>query len=60
MEFKEVLFYAQQGKKCAMEQIIEIYRPMLVRYSLVNGKFNEDLHQELLIEILKCIKSFKE
>ncbi len=43
-----------------MEQIIEIYRPMLVRYSLVNGKFNEDLHQEILIETLKCIKSFKE
>lgn len=59
MDFEEVLFRAKQGKETAIEQILTMYRPMLVRNSLVNGEFNEDLYQELVVEVLKCIQYFK-
>lgn len=59
MEFEEILFRAQQGDKKAMERILEMYRPMLVRNSLVNGYFDEDLYTELVIEVLKCIYQFQ-
>lgn len=59
MNFEELLFQAKQGDKAATEQILEIFRPMLLRYSLVNGRFDEDLYQELTVEVLKCIRYFK-
>lgn len=59
MEFEEILFRAKQGDKLAKQQIFEIYQPMLIRNSLVNGRFDEDLYQELIIEALKCIQYFR-
>ncbi len=59
MEFEEILFRAQQGDKTAVERIIEMFRPMLIRNALIKGIFDEDLFQELTVEILKCIKYFK-
>lgn len=59
MEFDDVLFHAKHGNQEAINRIIEIYHPMLIRYSLVNGYFDEDLYQELLVEVLKCIHYFK-
>ena len=47
------------GDTQAMEQIVEMYRPLLVKNALVNGVFDEDLYQELMIELLKCIRYFK-
>lgn len=58
MEFEKILFRAQQGETQFIEQIIEMFRPMLVRNSLVNGWFDEDLYQELVIQMLKCIKLY--
>ena len=60
MEFEEILFRAQQGDKKAIEQILEMFRPMLIRNVLIRGVFDEDLYQELAIETLKCIQRFKQ
>lgn len=59
MEFEELLFKAQQEEKIAMGKILAIYRPMLIRNSLIDGYFDEDLYQELVLETLKCIQYFK-
>lgn len=59
MGFEEILFRAQQGETQSIEQIIEMFRPMLIRNALVKGGFDEELYQELIIELLKCICYFK-
>ena len=60
MEFERVLFRAKQGDEKAIEQILEMFRPMLIRNVLIRGVFDEDLYQELAIETLKCIQRFKQ
>lgn len=43
----------------AVQQMVEMYRPLVIKNALVNGVFNEDLYQELMLELLRCIQSFK-
>ena len=45
--------------KQAKEQIIEMYRPLLIKNSLVDAIFDEELYHELIIETLKCIQYFR-
>ena len=59
MEFEEILFRVKMNDKQAIEQIVEMYRPLLIKNALVNGIFDEDLYQELTLELLKCIRYFK-
>ncbi len=58
MTFKEILFRAKQGDSLALKQILDLYHQMLVRNALINGRFDEDLYQELVIETIKCIQYF--
>ena len=60
MNFEEVLFRAKMGDHVATERILEMFRPLLIKNSLRNGRFDEDLYQELIIEVLKCIQSYQE
>lgn len=47
------------GDKYAVQQMVEMYQPLVIKNALVNGVFNEDLYQELMLELLRCIRSFK-
>lgn len=58
MEFKELLKHAKAYDKRAMMDIIEMYRPLLISKSVVNGKFDEDLYQEFVYTMLMCILKF--
>lgn len=58
MEFKEMLRHAKAYDKKAMMDIIEMYRPLLISQSVVNGKFDEDLYQEFVYTMLMCILKF--
>lgn len=60
MNFEEILYRAQQGDEAAINQIVEMYRPLLIKSALVNGRFDEDLFQELVVETLKCIQYYRE
>lgn len=60
MNFEEVLFRTKMGDHVATEQIVEMFRPLLIKNSLINGRFDEDLYQELRIEVLKCIRTYHE
>lgn len=46
------------GDQESIMEIFEMYRPLLVRNALVDGFFDEDLYQELIVEILRCIRFF--
>ena len=59
MEFEEVLRKAQAGDMEAKEEIFRMYRPLLVKNSMNNNVFDEDLYQELSATLLHCIKNFK-
>ena len=59
MEFEEVLRKAQAGDMEAKEEILRMYRPLLVNNSMGNNVFDEDLYQELSATLLHCIKNFK-
>ena len=57
--FKELLEDAKTNRDSA-EKLIEMYRPMLTKASILkNGVFDEDLYQENIIILLRCIRTFK-
>ena len=59
MNFEELLFQAKMGDEKSTEKVLKMYQPLLVKNALVNGIFDEDLYQELLLETLKCINNFR-
>jgi DNA-directed RNA polymerase specialized sigma24 family protein len=59
MNFEELLLQARAGEERAVIGILELYKPLLIKASILNGSFDEDLYQELCITLLKCIKQFR-
>ena len=59
MNFKEMLLQAKSGREPAVGDLLEMYKPLLVKYAIINGRFDEDLYQELCIILLKCIAQFR-
>ncbi|XBX06474.1 helix-turn-helix domain-containing protein [Enterocloster clostridioformis] len=59
MNFKEMLLQAKAGREPAVMAILEMYKPLLIKYAIINGRFDEDLYQELCIILLKCIARFR-
>lgn len=57
-EFEFILRSAINGSNAALEMIFELYEPMIYKYSCVNGKFNEDINQQLLFHIALNIHKF--
>lgn len=58
MNFKEIFLQAKTGQEGAMTLLLEMYKPLLIKYSIINGRFDEDLYQELCITFLKCVRLF--
>jgi len=50
-QFEAILHRAVSGDHDALEKILEIYEPLIRKYSFHNNKFDEDLHQYLLIHM---------
>ena len=59
MSFRKLLEQAKQNDPIAIERLLEMYRPLLLRESIVSGIFDEDLYQELCIVFLHCVKQFR-
>lgn len=57
-EFRLTLLEAVSGSHEALEEILELYAPLINRYSLVNGRLDEDLRQYILIHIALNISKF--
>ena len=59
MNFKELLLRAQAGNQRAQEKLLSLYQPLLMKESVVNGLFDEDVYQELCVTLLTCIRRFQ-
>ena len=49
MDFMELLKQAKAGNEPAIAEILEMYRPLLIKNSIIDGSYDEDLFQELSI-----------
>lgn len=58
MNFKELLAWAKEGEVWALEAMLELYKPLLVKESILDGIFDEDLYQEFCMTLLKCVGKF--
>lgn len=59
MSFKEILLRAKQGEEDAKIEIMAMYKPMLLRWSMLDDHLDEDLFQEQCITLLHCIELFQ-
>ena len=59
MNFERLLLQANEGNADAVLEILEIYKPLLIKNAIVNGRFDEDLYQELVSTLLQCIQRFQ-
>lgn len=59
MNFKEVLLRAKAGQESAVIDLLEMYKPLLIKGAIISGRFDEDLYQELCITLIKCIRMFR-
>ena len=59
MNFKELLIRAKDNDENAITEIVTMYKPLLVKESIINGVFDEDLYQELWLTLLMCIRKIK-
>ena len=57
-EFRKVLEGAVAGTHSDLETLLELYEPLITKYSKVNGKLDEDLRQYQLIHIALNISKF--
>ena len=60
MNFRDLIKNAQMGDNSAFETIFNMYRPLIMKESIINGVFDEDLFQEQCIVLNRCIIQFKE
>lgn len=59
MNFMELLTRAKENDPSAVSEIAMMYRPLLIKESIVNGIFDEDLYQELWLTLINCIRKIR-
>ena len=58
MNFKELLSRAKDDDLQAKEILLERYKALLMKESIIDGVFDEDLYQDLCVTLLDCIRKF--
>lgn len=59
MTFEQMLRRAKDGDHEAITSILLMYRPLLLKYAVINGRLDEDLYQELRITLMRAIDLFR-
>ena len=59
MNFYELLILAKSGDDLANEKILAMYQPLLIKESVIDGVWDEDLYQEHCIQLFLCIRKFR-
>ena len=59
MNFECLLLSAKAGNEDAITAILQMYRPLLLKYAIIDGVLDEDLYHELSIILLKAISLFR-
>lgn len=57
MTFADLLTDAKTNAE-SQQQILDMYKPLLIKESIYDGVFDEDLYQELVEVLLRCIRTF--
>jgi len=57
-DFRLVLQAAIAGEHKALEEIIDMYEPLINKHCFIDGEYDEDLHQYILIRIALKISKF--
>lgn len=58
-EFELTLKRAVDRDNDAIMRIIELYEPLINNNSIIDGKFDEDLKQFILLRLIRKISKFK-
>lgn len=58
-KYRDLLISAKDNNSEAVMELYKRCQPTIKKYSYVNGKFDEDLYQNLVIAFLGVIKKFK-
>lgn len=53
MIFEQLLFQAKEGDLESITDILNMYRPLLLKYSVIDGRLDEDLYQEQCITLME-------
>ena len=59
MNFKKLLMLAKMGDPKAMRQIVDMYSRLIMKESVVDGVFDDDLRQVLYNTLLMCVRLFE-
>jgi len=59
MNFMELLTRAKESDAQALTEIAAMYRPLLIKESIVNGVFDEDLYQEQWLTFINCVRKIR-
>lgn len=57
-DFHMILQSAIAGSHKDLESILVMYEPLIAKYSYIDGKYDEDLYQYILIRIALNISKF--
>ena len=57
--FKKLLMLAKMGDPHAMRQIVDMYSRLIMKESVVDGVFDDDLRQVLYNTLLVCIRIYE-
>ncbi|WP_354004218.1 helix-turn-helix domain-containing protein [Allofournierella massiliensis] len=57
-EFRALLQRAISGDNSAIELILLMYMPIINRYSVIDGKFDDDCRQYILMHISLNLRKF--
>ena len=57
--FRDLLCRAQNGDTEAMNELLEIYRLLLIKNSLIDGVVDENMYQELYYKFITAVYKFK-
>ena len=50
-EFAEILTRATEGDHAALDNIFELYMPLIDKHSVVGGRFDEDCKQYIMFQV---------
>lgn len=59
MNFKELMLHSKENDRTAISEMLAMYRPLLIKESITDGIYDEDLYQELCLTLLVCIQRFR-
>ena len=58
-EFRELLTRAKKGDSDAMGELLLLYMPLINRYSIIDGRLDEDCRQHVIVQTITGIRKFE-